>query len=220
MNKRLIKATADAATRKKAVISILAFGLLAILSIVMCVYDITVGLRLYGILFGIAAVMFIVLLILKINSVFATYIKAQNNVLYMKSWANDFLPYEIGGSFFADLKPSRTKITQVPFDEIETILIGAKDFIKRNMSESGKAFAKAIYPHERTGNKSRKKTIATMDMIYVETNNNECCFMCIEDYDPKSVVDIIGAIYDYNPTLYVKVNSREYKRYITKLMSK
>lgn len=217
MASQSVRATANASIRGKAMIIIVVFTLLVLFCIGMAIYDIANGILLFGLLFALAAFIFIILTLLKVNSVFGTYITVKNNTLFMKSWTNGFLPYNPDNGLFADMKPAKTKLIEIPADELSVILIGTKDFIKRNATTAGKKLAKALYPFEHSAKKSRKKLISTMDLFYVETNDGECSYMCIYGYDPKTVVDVIGRLYKINPDLYVKVSSREYRKHIMKL---
>lgn len=151
-----MKATADSSIRGKSMLVILIFAILAVFSIVMAIYDISTSRILFGVLFAIAAVVFILLLLLRLNSVFGTYIKLKRDSLYMKSWVNDFLPYDLNGGMFSDLKPAKTKLTEIPADEISLILVGTKDFIKRNATVAGKKLVRALYPYEHSTNRTKK----------------------------------------------------------------
>lgn len=215
-----IKAAATSSIRSKSMIVITVFVITALFSIAMSIYDISNRMLFYGILFGLAAIIFIMLTLLKINSTFGTYIKVKDDDLYMKSWVNDFLPYEVGGGLLSDLKPSKTKLTQIPPEDITMIVIGTKEFVKRSVTPAGKKFIKAVYPYEHSSNKSRKHTISSMDLFYLETVDNDCCFMCIHGFDPQQVTNVIDELYEINPDMYVKVGSRAYRRPIAKLQSK
>lgn len=214
-----VKATANSSLRGKALASIAAFAVLAMFSIIMAIYDISTGRQFFGILFALAALIFIIMLLLKANSVFGTYIKVKDGALYMKTWVNNFLPYEINGGFISDLKPSKTKLTEIPAEDISLILVGTKDFVKRNITPAGKRLVKELYPYEHTSNKTKRELISSMELFYIETYDGECTFMCIYGYDPKAVVDVIGKIFSLNPDIYVKVGSREYKRYVKNLQT-
>ncbi len=219
MAEKTVRATADSLIRRKAMTVILIFTLLTLFSITMAIYDISTGAILYGALFGVAALIFVVLILLKINSVFGTYIAVKNDKLYIKSWVNDFLPYEADGGFLSDLKPSKTKLTEIPVEDITNVFVGTKDFIKRNATIAGKKLARTLYPYEHSSKKSRKRLISAIDLFYVETVDDECSFMCVHGYNAKAVVDVIGTLYRLNPDIYVKVNSREYKKYIRELQT-
>lgn len=216
MNTETIRATVKPSVRTKVVVTIAVYAILALFSAVMAAYDIATGKILFGLLFFLAAVIFVVLLLIKGNTVFGTYIKLEKGILIMKSWQGDFLPYDVNGGFFSDLKPAKTKITSVPVSDIALILVGTKDFVKRNATDAGKKLAKALYPYEHSSKKSKKNIISSIDLFYVETIDNESVFMCVEGYDPKEVVKIIERIYKKNPELRVKLNNREYRKYVKK----
>lgn len=215
-----VKACADPKTRMRAMVVILVFGAFALFSIGMAVFDIATGRTAFGIMFAAAAVIFVVLMLLRINSVFGTYIKVKDGTLYLKSWVNDFLPYEANGGFFAELVPSKTKITEIPVDEISLVLVGTKEYIKRNATIAGKRLARALYPYEHSKKKAKKELVSGMDLFYAETFGGECSFMCIYGYEPKRVVDVIGEIYEQNPDVSVRVSSREYKKHVMKLLKR
>ena len=210
-------ATVNSTIRGKAFVVIGVFLILALFSLIMSIYDLASGMTFYGILFGLAAIIFIALMLLKVNAAFGTYLKLKQGTLYMKSWVTDFLPYQNGKGFFSDLKPSKTKLSKIPSADITAIFIGTKDFIKRNATNAGKRLMKALYPYEHSSNKARRKSIESIDIFYLETVDNECCFMSVEGFDEKKIVDIIGSLYKNDPDLYVKVNSRQYRKYIKRL---
>ncbi|MGN0164228.1 MAG: hypothetical protein ACI4EA_11715 [Candidatus Ornithomonoglobus sp.] len=213
-----VKAAADSSIRGKALMVIAVYAVLFLFCFIMAIYDISTAKFGLGIPFAIVAVIFVVLSLLKLNSVFGTYIKVRDDALYMKSWANDFLPYDINGGFLSDLKPAKTKLTEIPAEELSVVLVGTKDFVKRNASEAGKRFAKALYPYEHS--RSKRDLISSMDIFYVETIDGECSFMCIYGYDPETVINVIGELYDINPDLYVRVGSKSYKRYVRNLQAR
>lgn len=212
-----VKACADSKIRGKALVVIAVFAVFALFCIAMTIYDITTGRTAFGVLFGVAALIFIVLLLLRVNAVFGTYIKVKDGDLYLKSWINDFLPYDINGGFLSDMIPSKTKLTEIPAEEISLVLIGTKDYVKRNATIAGKRLARALYPYEHSRKKTKKELVSGIDLFYVETYGGECSFMCIYGYDPRKVVEVIGELYDLNPDVAIRVSSREYKKYIREL---
>lgn len=214
-----VTATVNPQKRLSTTVLIAVYAILGLFSTVMAFYDMATGKRLFGILFLIAAAIFIILLLIKGNTVFGTSLKIKGNTLYLKKWDNSFLPYNADSGLFSDLKPAKTKTVSVDAGDISAILIGTKEFVKRNMSESGRKFVKALYPYEHSSKKSKQAMVAGLDMFYLETNDGDCAFMCIHDYSVKNVVAIINEIYTVNPTVSIKVNNREYKRYVTKMQN-
>lgn len=219
MSSRTITATVNKKTRSKAMLGIIIFSLFAIFCIAMAIFDIIAANKLLGVLFGILAIVFITLLLLKINSVFGTYIRFKNDTLYIKSWVNNFLPYKGDGGFFADLKPSKTKLVEIPAEDISAVLIGTKDFVKRNATSAGKKLTKALYPYEHSKQLSRKRLISSIDLFYIETIDNECSFTCIHGYDAAAICKIAEQLYARNKNLFVKAGSRDYRHLARKLNS-
>lgn len=215
-----IKVSANSALKVKAMVTIIVFCLLTVFSAAMAVYDIVTGKTAFGLMFALAALIFVVLTLLKINSAFGTYIKVKDDTLYMKSWSNNFLPYDVNSGFLAEMVPSKTKLTEIPIDEISVVFVGTKDFIKGNATVAGKKLARALYPYEHSARKAKRNLIEKLDLFYVETVDGDCSFMCIYGYEPKRVVDIIGEIYSLNRDVYVKVNSREYRKHIKNLQKR
>lgn len=216
MSAQTIKATVKSSVRTKTVITIAIYSILAIFSAVMAVYDIATERVFFGLLFCLAAVIFAVLLLIKGNSVFGTYIKLDAGNLEMKSWEGDFLPYDLNGGFFSDLKPTKTKITSIGAEDITLILIGTKEFVKRNATDAGKKLIKALYPYEHSAKKSKKNIISAIDLFYVETIDEDSSFMCVDSYEEKDVVKLIKKLQQINPSIRVRVNSRDYKKHIVK----
>ncbi len=219
MNANTVIATVNPKKRGKTTALIAFYAILALFSTVMGFFDLATDKRLFGILFLIAALIFFILLLINGNAVFGTSLKFRDGKLYMKSWVNHFLPYNLDGGFFSDLFPAKTKITSIPAEDISSVSIGTKDFIKRNISESGRRFIKALYPYEHSSKKSKRNMITGLDMFYIETKDGHCAFMCVQDYTVKNVVSIISEIALINPDVNIRVNNREYKRYVTKLQN-
>lgn len=214
-----VTATVNPKKRLSTTVLIAVYTILGLFSTVMAFYDMATGKRLFGILFLIAAVIFIILLLIKGNTVFGTSLKVKGNTLYLKKWDNSFLPYNADSGLFSDLMPAKTKTVLVDVDDITSIFIGTKEFIKRNMTESGKRFIKALYPYEHSSKKSKQTMVAGLDMFYLETKDGDCAFMCIHDYSVKNVVAIINEIFTLNPEVSIRVNNREYKRYVSKMQN-
>lgn len=209
-----IKARVNSSVRVKALVMICAYAALFLFCISMGIYDILMDRILYGILFIIVGMIFVALLLLKANAAFATYVQLKGDKLYMKSWANNFLPYDINGSFAADMIPSKTKITEISVDEISYILIGTKDFIKKNATIAGKKLQRAIYPYEHSKKKFKNEILNRMELIYLETIDDSCVFMCVQDYDAEKIVKIVKSMYEMNENLNVKIGSRRYRKYL------
>lgn len=217
MSSEIIKATVKAKSQGKTVVAIALYALLTLFSVAMAIYDFVSGQALFGILFILSAAIFVVLLLIKGNAAFGTGIKFDGNDLQLKSWTNDFLPYDVNGGILSDLIPAKTKITTIPVEEITTVLIGTKEFVKRNATNAGKKLIKALFPYEHSSSKLKKNMLNALDLLYIETTDEDCSFMCIHDYDPADVTKILKELYNQNPNIIIRVNNREYKQHIAKL---
>lgn len=214
MGTNVSKATVKSSSLIKSIIAVGIYAVLALFSAVMAIYDIATTRPIFGVLFAIAAVIFIILLLIRGNFAFGTYIKADDDTLIMRNWENDFLPYDANGGFLSDLKPAKTKITEIPIDEISMVLVGSKDFVKRNATQNGKPLIKALFPYEHSSRKSKQNLLNAVDLFYVETTADDCSFMCVDGYDPQEVVRILKRLHRKNPDVYIKVNSRDYRKFI------
>lgn len=212
-----LKARTNASYRGKNIIVITVIALLACLSVVMTVYNLIKGNYLLLLAWLIAAVLASTYVFIRINTVFATYLATDRESLYMRNWKNDFLPYDYDNKIklLSEFIPAKTKLTEIPLAEIKTVLIGTKNFIKRNVSADN-AFVKKVKPLEVTKDFYRKKTVSSMDIIYVETYDNECGYMPIVKFDTADVVKIVQLIGRINPDLTVRTSGREYRRLLAK----
>lgn len=208
------KARVNSSIRVKALVIICAYAALFLFCLGMGIYDILMDRALYGILFIIVGIIFIALMLLKANAAFGTYVQLKGRTLYMKSWANNFLPYDVNGSFISDMLPSKTKIMEIPVDEISYVLIGTKDFIKKNATIAGKKLQRAIYPYEHSKKKFKNEVLNHMELMYVETIDDSCAFMCVHDYDAEKIVKIVKTMYSMNEGLSVKIGSSTYRKYL------
>ena len=168
MSTPTIKATVKPSSKGKTMVVIALYALLTLFSVAMAIFDFISGQILFAILFVMSATIFVILLLIKGNAVFGTSIILENDELKLKCWANDFLPYDVNGGIFSDMKPEKTKVTVVPVEDIAIALVGTKDFIKRNSTEAGKRFMKAIFPYEHSSNKSKKNMLTGLDLLMLK----------------------------------------------------
>lgn len=193
----------------------LIIGFVALLScfgIAMLVYEFVTGKVLLGISFAIASFLGITYVIIRINTVFATYLALDPKNLCLKNWANDFLPYDAESRIkvINEFVPAPTKLTMVPINEISEIIIGTKNFVKRSVNPASD-FAKAVSAIDRSGDKYMKKTVSGMDILCVITRDGSSCYMPIEKFDPRAVSKVIQGIKKRNDTVELKINSRDYR---------
>lgn len=210
--KFLAKACTSKKYRRKNELIIGVVGLLSCFGLVMLIYEFISGKILFGISYSIATFLGFTYVIIRVNTVFATYLAADKENLYLKNWSNDFLPYNTDCKIklICEFIPAKTKISEVSVNEISLIAIGTKNFIKRNASE-GSSFLEDIKKFENTRDYYKKKAVSSMDLFYIETYDGNCCHMPIDKFETAGVIRIVKSILKRNPNTALKVNSRDYR---------
>ncbi len=208
----LQKAETNKKYRTKNIIIIGIVGILSLFGLVMSIYNFLNRRILFGISYFIAIILGFTYVIIRINSVFSTYIAIDDLRVYMRNWRNDFLSYDVDNKIklLREFIPAKTKTVQIPINEINCVLLGTKNFIKKYTPE-GSAFHKAIEKYEVTKDYYQKSFIRSADMIYIGVTNGECYYMPIAGFDPAALAKIIYIIQQANPGADIKLNSREFK---------
>lgn len=187
-------------------------SIIMIVGIVMIIYSISTASWLFAASYFIALILLFTYVIIRINTVYTTYLAIDDGSIVMKNWVNDFLPYDVNHKIklLSEFIPARTKITEIPIMEIDKILIGTKNFIKRNLSGPD-GFTERISPYEFSKDYYQKRTVSGMDIFYVHTVDNESYYMPIMNYSPKSVRRILNAVISQNPSIDFRAVSRNYR---------
>lgn len=210
-----IRACTNSRYRRTNTIIIAIVSLLACFALVMAVYNLVKGGYLFMTAWIIAAILAGTYSLIRINTIFSTYVKTDRLSVYMKNWTNDFLPYDYNNKIklLSEFIPAKTKIVEIPVNEIDTVLIGTKNFIKRNVSPETD-FVKKIRKLENSKDFYRKRTISSMDIFYVETYDRECYFMPIVQFDTRNMIKVVQTIQRCNPEIVIKSSNRAYKKFM------
>lgn len=104
-----VKACTNSRYRKTNIVIITILSLLSCFALVMVIYNLIKGSYLFSIAWFIATVLASTYVLIRINTVFATYISTDRMNLFMKNWNNDF----INGKIYYD-RISRLKIALMP----------------------------------------------------------------------------------------------------------
>lgn len=203
--------------RNRSGIAIGILSALSLLSLVMLILDFINGKILWGVFWILALILALSYVIIRINSVYTTYLATDKKKVYMKNWVNDFLPYDADNKIkiFREFIPARTKLIQIPIEDIATILIGTKNFIKR-YGEDNESFRVNLKPLEQSKDYYQKKTVQSMDLIYVSTYDGECYYMPIVKFTPRDVSRVLQFIQRANPETEIRVNSKEFRMSLKK----
>lgn len=212
-----VRARTKAAYRRKNTILLFVLVVLTCFALVMSVYNLVNRSWLFFVAWLIATVLAATYVLIRVNTVYPSYISTDRENLYMKNWVNDFLPYNYGSKIkiLSEFIPAKTKIVEIPLDEISMVVIGTKNFIKRNVPAEME-FVKNIRSLEKTKDFYRKRTVSSMDIFYAQTYAGECYYMPVVNFDISSVVKIVRVIQRANPGLVVKISGKDYRSLRTK----
>ncbi len=207
-----LKARTGIGYRRRNAVIVVIFAVLAFVALSMAIYNLFTKNILFAIACLIATVLAATYVLIRINTVFPTYLALDREHLYMKSWSNDFLPYDYDNKvkILSEFIPAKLKLVEIPIDEIKTILIGTKNFIKRNIS-SDMEFIENVRPLEMSKDFYRKRTISSMDIFYVETYDMECYYMPIVKFANNDVMKIVQTIQRRNAATEFKSGSKNYR---------
>lgn len=166
----------------------------------------------FGIGYIIAAILGLMYVIIRINTVFPTFLATDGNNIYMKNWVNDFLPYDVKGgiSFLKAFIPARTKTTEIPIEDISAVYIGTKNFIRRN-TQASEDFVSSIKTLDK--DKSDRKQIRSIEIFYVSTHDGEGYYMPIVKFEKKDINKLLKIIKTKNKEIEIKTGNRAYKTF-------
>lgn len=212
-----LRARTRASFRRRNTVMLTVVSVLSVFALVMTVYNLVKGNWLFCIAWLIALILAATYVFIRINTVFPTYLATDRINLYMRNWSNNLLPYDYNSriKLLSEFIPAKTKLVEIPLDEVHTVIIGTKNFIKRNTDDTCD-FHKQIKKLEKTKDFYRKKTISSMDIFYVETYARECYYMPIVNFDTRDVIKIVQLLQRKNADLDLRCSSRDYRSLRTK----
>jgi hypothetical protein len=207
-----VKARTGKGYRRRNTVIVAFFAVLSCVALIMAIYNLVAGNILFAIACVIATILAVTYVLIRVNTVFPTSVSVDKVNLYLKNWNNDFLPYDYENKvkILSEFIPAKLKIIEIPIDEIRTILIGTKNFIKRNIS-GDMEFVENVKALEQSKDFYRKRTISSMDIFYVETYESECYYMPIVKFEPADVMKVVKAIQRRNAAVEVKSGSKDYR---------
>ena len=183
-----------------------------ILGIIGIIYSIAHASWLFAASYFIGLILLFTYVIIRVNTVYTTYLSYDDGAIVMKNWTNDFLPYDVGNKIkvLSEFVPARTKVTVIPIEDIDRIMIGTKNFIKRNV-ERDDLFLKRIAPYERTKDYYQKRTVSGMDIFYVHTTDGESYYMPVMNFNVKTIKKILTTTLTKKPDIDFRSSSRAYR---------
>ena len=202
------KAKLGKKSRTKAIVIIAVISLFVALGIFLTVCNIFAGKYLFCIGYLIASVLGLCYVVIEINSIFATFLAADKQHIYMKNWVNGFVPFDLKHKlgFVREFIPAKTTTVEIKMADVKECMMGSSSFLKRHCSDN-KNFIDKLVDFEEMGvvNKSR---IKRMDYFYIETKSGESCFMPVTGFDEDELAKVVYQI-EKSSKIEVRCNNHD-----------
>lgn len=210
-----VKAMTKPSYRRKSFITIAIISVLALAAVVLTVYNLIEGKPLFVISYLIAAVLCVTYVAIRANTVYTTYVAADKRSIYMRRWDNGFMPYatKFPVAVLREFIPARTELLEIRIDEIKDVYIGTKNYLKRTVATSNE-FMDELEPYEKSKDFTVKRTVQTMDILYIETFDKEYAYMPITMFSKKSILRLLKHINLRNQQTEFHIYSRAFKGFV------
>lgn len=212
-----LKASVNAKLRRNATVKISLVGTVTLVGLVLSLYSLFTANFLFFVWYFIAFVLGLSYVVIRVNSVFPTYLSVENDKLMMSVWDNGIVPYKLpeNPTFLSDFMPEKIKKEEINLSEIAEVYIGSKRFFERNLDE-------AKYPEtlkKLCENKHLENTVKRMDFILVIAKDGESCFMPVTDFDIEALADITDELEKSCAGVKIHIGLPKLKRMIEKKAS-
>jgi len=209
-----VRARTKPSYRRRNSIIIAIMSAVALAAVILAVYNLTVSKIAFVISYLIVAFLCITYVIIRVNTVYTTYIAADKKSVYLRRWANGFMPYATSFpiAILREFIPAKTELEEVPINEISAVYIGTKNFIKRN-AKTKEEFADEVAPFEKSKDFTVKRTVQTMDIFYIETFGGEYTFMPIAEFGTKPILRLLKHINLRNQDTEFMIYSKTYRSF-------
>ena len=188
----LSKVSLDAKVRRNHVIKISLVGSVCLLGLALGIYSIVIKNVLFAIWYFLAFLLGLSYVVIRINACFPTFVATDGEKLVLSTWKNGVMPYTLPEkpNFFSDFIPEKIVTNEIAMDDIASIIVGSKRFIKKTLGDED-------YPEifkQFDKSKNFDKVLKRMDFILVETKTDENCFMSITDFDLLGIADLLEIV--------------------------
>lgn len=206
-----VKAAFSKKSRVKNMVLICVLGGIACVGVTFGVLSLMRGQWLYSVCYLIGVLLCFAIMVMKINTAFPPYVAITEKNLFLRTWDNHVVPYDINHKigFISDFKPAKVIMQKMPIREIAQIVIGTKNYVKRNCNEN-EAFTKDIAEIE----KQKRTAISGIDLFYAVSKDGNSLFMSIDKFDADEIAKLLKAISRKNGGTVILCNNRQIKRKI------
>ncbi|MBO5060077.1 MAG: hypothetical protein J6C82_04105 [Clostridia bacterium] len=190
--------------RREYMIKISLVGSVSLLGVILAVYSIFIGNYLFAAWYFAAFILGLSYVIIRINTVFPTYLAADAERVVLSVWKNGVLPYTLPEkpTLISDFIPERVKIVEIAMGDIDTVLIGSRKYLLRNLTDE--EYPKILKQLDK--NKHFDGILKRMDFIYIKAKDGENCFMSITGFDINGISEFVGIIEKYCHGVQIMTN--------------
>ncbi len=191
MKKYIIKTRAEKKYFISNIIFIIVAALLAAAGILMLLYNIVRFNPIFCAVALLATVAAAAVLVIRCNMGFTSFLAADDEYLYMKSWENGFFSYDIlsGAKIVREFIPAKIETTTIPVSEIKRVLIGVPNYIiQQNIGKTFSGMYKEAYDK---ADENEKEKMKKENIIYISTHKGASCFMPADHLNEDDIVSIL-----------------------------
>ncbi|MCH5185790.1 MAG: hypothetical protein J1F64_06665 [Oscillospiraceae bacterium] len=203
-----IKAGAEKSRLIKNISVMSAVGLFAAAGIILFLYNIIKFNIVFCIVALIGTITGITVVIIKYNTVFARFVSADGENIYIRNWENGFFSYDILNEtvIIREFIPAKTEMTSVPIKEIKRIILGTPVYLKRN--NIGRRFGGMYNEVYAKAGAAERSELEKGDILYISTQKGASCFLPVGGLDRDAVADILIML-DKRGGIEIKCSDKE-----------
>lgn len=196
------KATINQRTRNSNMIAVCIIGSISLLGLVMAIYSIFKMKLLFTLIYLIAVMFGFSYVVIRINTVLATYCASDENYIYMRNWDNGLFPFRTDKGFLGEFLPAGTNVKKIDASAITKIYLGTRNYLLKLTTQG------SFYDELSCSDKSRVKLLKRMEFLYIVTRDNCECFMSVTGFDTQELISVLKPIVDGNERIDFKCNDR------------
>lgn len=200
----LSKVSLNKKSRREYMIKISLVGSVSLAGLILAIYSLVIGSFLYAAWYIAAFCLGLSYVIIRINTVFPTYMATDGEKVVLSVWKNGVMPYTLPEkpTLISDFIPEKIKTSEIAMEDINCVIIGSRKYLKRNLDEDE-------YPEilKRLDNdKHFDAILKRMDFLYIRTKTDENAFMTVTGFEPKEISEFVNVIEKYCSGVQILTN--------------
>lgn len=188
----LAKAAMEKKIWRKYMVKISLVGTVSLAGLVLALISLFTGKYLFALWYLVAFCLGFSYVVIRINTIFPTYLAADSEKLILSSWNNGVFPYKVAEKpgVLSDFIPDKVKTSEILFPDIDTVFIGSKRFMKKVLPDEEYPEILRQLEEDNQTDKALKK----MDFVLVTAKGGDSCFMSVTDFDIRDLSDVLDVI--------------------------